>query len=182
MKQANIPGVPNPPSISGEAGKALFRLGRFFSRQSLPQRLVGQTESGVELSQILAVQAVEAGLEAGEQVTVGTVAQRLGLDPSTASRVVADAVRDGFLARAASQADGRRSLLELTQSGRALAADASDYQRSVFEAVTATWTEKERQTFARLFIKFADGVADVYKRRNDTDIKVLKSTDAPRKL
>ncbi len=154
MKQANISGVPDPLSPSGEAGKALFRLGRFFGRQSLPQSLVGRTESGVELSQILAVQAVEAGLESAQEITVGTVAQYLGLDPSTASRVIADAVRDGLLARAASQADGRRSLLELTQDGRALASAASSYQRSVFEAVTASWPDAERQEFARLFVRF----------------------------
>lgn len=168
MEQTGAPNTTDRSSIMGEAGKALFRLGRFFGRQALPQSLARRTESGVELSQILAVQAVEAGLEADQEVTVGTVAQHLGLDPSTASRVVADAVRDGLLARAASQADGRRSLLELTEDGRNLAAAACGYQRSVFETVTANWTEAERQEFARLFVRF---VAEAHQ-------KLLKDTPA----
>lgn len=146
-------------ALTTDAGKALFRLGRFLGRQSLPESLKTRTAGGIELSQILTVQAVEAVLEAGQEATVGAVALNLGLEPSTASRMVAEAVQHGLLARGASQTDGRRSLLELTQAGRTLAEDAADYQRSVFESVTDSWAAEERNEFARLFVVFVERLA-----------------------
>lgn len=73
--------------------------------------------------------------------------------------MVTEAVQNGLLARGASQADGRRSLLELTRTGRTLAEDAADYQRSVFESVTDSWTDEERNEFARLFVVFVKRLA-----------------------
>ncbi|MDP9374359.1 MAG: MarR family winged helix-turn-helix transcriptional regulator [Chloroflexota bacterium] len=144
-----------------DAGQALFRLGRIFSKQPLHQLLAQPTGCAVELSRILAVQAVGAGPEEPDrEVTVGVVADRLGVDPSTASRLVAETIRDGYLARAASPVDARRVPLELTPAGRALAEDARRYQRAVFEHVTRDWSERERDEFARLFVKFADAVAE----------------------
>lgn len=150
-------------AVLDNAGRALFRLGRIFSKQPLRQLLTQHTARAVELSRILVVQAVEAGsAEPGREVTVGAVAEHLGLDPSTASRLVAETIRAGYLARAASPADARRVRLALTDAGRALAEDARRYQRAVFEQVTADWSERERREFARLFIRFADAVAEAH--------------------
>lgn len=132
-----------------------------FDRQRVRKVLAGSTGRSVELSRILAVQAVEAGLEEpGGEVTVGAVAERLEIDQSTASRLVAEAIRDGYLSRAASEADGRRIRLELTEAGRKLAEDARRYQRSVFEDLTRDWSERDREEFARLLVKFADSAAE----------------------
>lgn len=139
----------------------LFRLGRAFSKQPLRQALAGQIGHAVELSRVLVVQAVEEGPRGpGREVTVGAVAEWLGVDPSTASRLVAEAIQDGYLARTASPADGRRARLALTTAGRALAGDARRYQRAVFEQVTRDWSARERDEFARLFIKFAAAVVE----------------------
>jgi DNA-binding MarR family transcriptional regulator len=148
------------PSVLDDAGRALFRLGRMFDRQRVRKVLARGSERSVELSRIFAVQAVEAGLaEPGDEVTVGAVAERLGIDQSTASRLVAETIREGYLSRAASEADGRRIRLELTEAGRKLAGDARRYQRSVFEDLTRDWPAHEREEFARLLAKFADSVA-----------------------
>lgn len=151
----------DPSSVFDDAGQALFRLGRAFGRQPAHRTLAEQTGQAVELSRILVVQAVEAGTEASDQeVTVGAVAARLGVDPSTASRLVAEAIQAGYLARATSPADARRARLGLTAAGRALAEGARRYQRAVFEQVTRDWPERERAEFARLFVKFAAAVAE----------------------
>src|SRR5687767_14098918 len=117
------------------AARALFGLGRTFARQSVRDQLREPSGRAVELSRVLIVQAVDEGVTApaegdstpdeggsgpGGEVTVGTVAERLGIDPSTASRLVADATRDGYLARSASARDGRRACLTLTEAGREL--------------------------------------------------------------
>jgi len=147
-------------AVLDRAGQALFRLGRLFGRQSLQQMLARRTGRAVELSRIFVVQAVEEGSSApGAAPTVGTVAERLGVDPSTASRLVAEALRDDYLARDPAPADARRAQLALTDAGRALAEDARRYQRAVFERVTEDWTAEERHEFARLFVRFADAVA-----------------------
>lgn len=143
-----------------DAGRALFRLGRMFDRQRVRRVLAGSTGRSVELSRILAVQSVEASLEEPDsEVTLGEVARRLEIDQSTASRLVAETIRDGYLSRTASEADGRRIRLELTEAGRELAEDARRYQRSVFEDLTLHWSNQDREEFARLLAKFADSVA-----------------------
>jgi len=143
-------------SILDEAGQALFRLGRMFSRQPMRQRVTEHSRRALELSRILVVQAVEAGsAEPGEEMTVGVVARWLDIDPSTASRLVSETIRAGYLSGAPSSTDARRTRLALTDAGLALAAAAQRYQRATFEHITRDWPDGERQEFARLFIKFA---------------------------
>lgn len=153
------------PALMDSAGQALFRLGRMFSKRPLQQVLTERSGRAIELSRVLVVQAVEAGPpETEPEVTVGVVAERLDIDPSTASRLVAETIRAGYLARGDASADGRRVPLVLTDVGRELAANARRYQRAVFEQVTRDWSERERQEFARLFIQFADSVTEARAR------------------
>ncbi len=145
-------------TILAEASRALFQLGRAFNK--LPQRQTvtrGSTQTA-EISQILVVQAVETATLAGESATVAAVAEALRIEPSTASRLVAQTIRAGYVARAVSPSDGRAAQLSLTPAGQALAANARHYQRAVFDQVTQDWSEAERQAFARLFVKFATAV------------------------
>jgi DNA-binding MarR family transcriptional regulator len=145
-----------PDALLDEASRALFDLGRFFARLPLRERLAG--EAGADRSRILASLAVDDGTAAGRDVSVGSVAERLGLDPSTASRLVGQAVAAGLLQRGPSPVDGRLARLALTPAGRDLVADARRYQRAVFDDVTRDWSDAERREFARLFVRFAAGV------------------------
>ncbi len=140
------------------ASRALFHLGRTFSKLPLRQILTQQTARAVELSQILVVQAVEAQTAHGATATVGAVAEALAIEPSTASRLVAQTIRAGYLARTVSQTDGRAAQITLTPAGQELAEEARRYQRAVFEKITRDWPADERQEFAHLFVKFADAV------------------------
>ncbi|MBP9234909.1 MAG: winged helix-turn-helix transcriptional regulator, partial [Hyphomonadaceae bacterium] len=85
------------------------------------------------------------------EVTVGFVAERLSVDPSRASRIVADAVDKGIVRRVASQSDSRRIVLELTQTGLAYALAIRKYKWKVFADALDQWSEKDLVTFARLF-------------------------------
>jgi DNA-binding MarR family transcriptional regulator len=150
--------LPEEASALDEASRTLFRLGRAFGRMPMSDLLEASAGRGTELSAILLVQAVEAAATRGGEVTIGGVAEQLGVDPSTASRLVAQSVQSGLLQRVASQVDGRARGLLLTQAGRALADGAARYQRAVFDAATIGWTEVEREEFARLFVRFADAI------------------------
>ena len=145
-----------------EAGRALFALIRLLGRPlggDAPATAAGRA---VELSRIMVAQAVEAAGDAGPPgaaVSVGAVAARLAIDPSTASRLVADALADGLLVATPDPADARRRHLALTAAGRALAADARRYQRDTFAAATADWPDADRHHFARRFVEFAAALA-----------------------
>ncbi|WP_344843515.1 MarR family winged helix-turn-helix transcriptional regulator [Nonomuraea dietziae] len=71
-------------------------------------------------------------VEAGGPVTVSTLAQALGVDQPRASRMVAAAVAGGLVSREADQSDGRRSVLVMTEAGRAAAEQAHEARRAVF--------------------------------------------------
>jgi DNA-binding MarR family transcriptional regulator len=89
-------------------------------------------------------------------VTVGAVAERLGIDPSTASRLVGHAIDAGFIARRPSPRDARRANLQLTDAGRRLKAVADQFRRAYLAEVLAGWTDAERAEFARLLTRFTD--------------------------
>jgi DNA-binding MarR family transcriptional regulator len=148
------------------AGQALIRRGRLFGRQPIVDLLAARNGRPVELSRVLVVQVVADasspanGDASQDEVTVGVVAARLGIDPSTASRLVAETVREGYLTRSASSIDARRTCLTLTEAGRALDASSRRFQRAVFELATDDWSAQDRLAFARLFVRFARAIAE----------------------
>ena len=148
-------------ALLAEAGAALFRLGRAFGRALPGGQPTDRTGRPVERSRIQVVQAVIAHDDdpARGAASVGTVADALGIDPSTASRLVAETIRDGYLSRTAAPADARRARLALTPAGRDLAGGARAYQRAIFERLTRDWPADERDRFATAFVAFAAGVA-----------------------
>lgn len=165
------------------AARALFSLGRTFARQSVRELVGERSGRAIDLSRVLVAQAVydeqdDAGSadragavdETIAEVSVGTVAERLGIDPSTASRLVADAVRDGYLVRSPSAHDARRVRLTLTETGRALAEASRHYQRQVFLEATTGWSEAERAEFARHFVRFAEAVTGRYAEIADRSV------------
>ncbi|MEU8380512.1 MarR family transcriptional regulator [Streptosporangium sp. NPDC048865] len=150
-----------------DGGPALFRVVRFWSRRWAGRASEELTGEQRHVQHILVVEAVAANARpagaapvagAYEAVTVGTVAHRLGLDHSGASRMVRDAVEAGYLARATAERDRRRASLRLTESGRELLAGARQWQHRMFEELTASWAEQDRRRFAGYLQRLADEV------------------------
>jgi DNA-binding MarR family transcriptional regulator len=112
--------------------------------------------SGKDLSRNLVLNVVA---ERRDETTVGAVAEELGVDRSVASRMVTDCIQHGYLLRAASQQDGRRTVLRLTSEGEGLRARFAKEQRQAFERITRDWPEEERLQFARLLVKYVDASA-----------------------
>ncbi|MFJ4654763.1 MarR family winged helix-turn-helix transcriptional regulator [Nocardia sp. NPDC088792] len=105
---------------------------------------------------IQVVEAVAAALRTGDEATVTTVAEQLGLDHSGASRMVRDAIAAGHLARLDSTHDRRRVVLQLTSDGNNLLTASHDWQRHCFDQLTATWSEPDRHRFAGYLQRLAD--------------------------
>ncbi|MFE2411674.1 MarR family winged helix-turn-helix transcriptional regulator [Kitasatospora sp. NPDC057904] len=146
--------APDPALTAIE--RAMVRIRRNQTRRSLGKLVTAQLGRDVDLSHSVVVDAVEEEPDhPGQEVTVGLVAERLAVDPSRASRLVAASVEAGYVRRVASQADSRRICLELTEEGRELAALSHRVRQEYFGTITDGWTVQERSDFARLLTKFA---------------------------
>ena len=120
-----------------ELDAVLVRVRRLLHQPAYRRRLLEGLGTDVALGTLRAVRAVEQ-TGAGEP-TIGEVAESLGIDPSTASRAVDDAVARGFVARRPCDDDRRRQRLQLTDAGRALMARTTTVRRGLLAEVTGDW-------------------------------------------
>ena len=106
----------------------LVTLRRLFQRKELAELWAAAFGEATQLdyTELRLLDAVAMS----QPTTVGDVAQRLGIDPSRASRQVARAVASGLLGRRAEQADGRKVVLAVTRHGAALQRRGSDLTRA----------------------------------------------------
>jgi len=93
-----------------------------------------------------------------QPTTVGEIAQRLGIDPSRASRQVARAIERGVLRRIVDAQDGRKVVLEVTKAGAGIQRRGSDLTRARISLAVADWSAADRAKFAKLFRRFAEGM------------------------
>ena len=145
----------------------MFHHVRRVVKGDVPQSLLDELGTDLETTQFHALSALTRirhgyGRAGPEEPTVGLLAEELAVDPSRASRIASDLVERGYLARAVSQADGRRSVLELTEKAGHLfeAFHMAKWQRMM--RVYQGWTTEEIVAFARLFAKYQGGMAEQY--------------------
>ncbi|WP_284739981.1 MarR family winged helix-turn-helix transcriptional regulator [Amycolatopsis sp. RTGN1] len=127
--------------------------------------------SGRDLSRNLVLNVVA---DAPGELTVGGLAAEMGVAQPVASRTVAAGIAEGLLRRAASQADGRRTVLELTERGEAERIRFAAEQREAFEDITAAWSPEDRAQFARLLVRYTADAGAWSRRRKaveDDDIR-----------
>ena len=147
-----------------------FQFMRRVMKGDVPQSLMEELNAGVEATQFHALSAIlriqqGCGLARAQEVTVGLLAEELNLDPSRASRIAADLVERGLLARAVSQTDGRRSVLVPTEAAGALlqAFLRAKWQRMM--KLFSTWSEADILAFSTLFARYNAGMRAQYPGR-----------------
>ncbi|WP_158892526.1 MarR family winged helix-turn-helix transcriptional regulator [Amycolatopsis anabasis] len=144
-------------------GPALFRLVRFWSRRWAPDVVQQLDENAPEtwtVQNLFVIQAVHGAAEAGAEVTVAEVARQLGLDRSVASRMITDAIRDGFVHRDTSDRDARRAQLSLTDAAKPFLDSAQEHQQRAFDELVARWPAEDRRRFAGYLRRLAAEVLD----------------------
>jgi DNA-binding MarR family transcriptional regulator len=160
----------------------LQRWRRRAMRREMGHKALIDLKAGIDLAQLDVLIAIEGPTpefgEASGETMIATVAERLGIDPSRASRVVSEMVERGFARRAVSQADARRTIIELTERGRARA-----YKFLVMGDFFSGWSAEDLAVFVPLLQRFAswnEGMGRSAEKFADDIEELSKSIQAPR--
>ena len=148
----------------------MTRMRLMTGRRMIGRLAIQNVAPGLELSHLDVLDAVRRVEIAGE-VTVGAIADIMRIDPSRASRIVAEMVSRGVLRRKASQADARRIVVVLTALGQRLVSEIQAQKLSVVEGIVADWPAEDVEAFSRLFDQFVSGFEQAFQAR-------YKETDA----
>ncbi|MEU0156074.1 MarR family winged helix-turn-helix transcriptional regulator [Micromonospora fulviviridis] len=152
--------------ITDEHDQVLDAVGAAFARLRRRTALI-DVDPPVTRKDMTRNQVINIVDEAAGEITVGGVAEQLAVDPSVASRLVTECINDGYLVRKASQRDGRRTVLELSEAGVRLRDRFRRQHRQAFVKITHDWPELKRLTFARLLIEYADASVALTNQRHD---------------
>jgi DNA-binding MarR family transcriptional regulator len=149
--------VPAEPGWSDEESEAAFRqLGdrvieatQVWSRSRRRERLQRDlyTVDGVQLSlgQVDALETIARG-----SVRMHVLADSLGIDPSTATRVVTPLVRHGLVERSVDESNRRFVTLTATESGLAAAQRIMQERRQLMREVLVSMAPERRLLLADL--------------------------------
>jgi DNA-binding MarR family transcriptional regulator len=137
----------------------MTRFRRNMARREFARTVMGRLDSDLDLAHLDVMSAVsgfacEPAAPAGE-VTVGFVAEQMAIDPSRASRLVAEVVDRGYVRRVASQQDSRRICLELTPKGEQFIDAFREMKWDTFARSLGSWSEADLVTFAKLLDRFS---------------------------
>ncbi len=93
----------------------------------------------------------------GDGASVNELAAAIGVDQPRASRVVADCVARGLVTKETDPTDARRSVIALTDAGRAVLDERRRERRAAVEQALQGFTVEERAQFAELLARFVAG-------------------------
>ncbi|HEY5923224.1 MAG TPA: MarR family winged helix-turn-helix transcriptional regulator [Kofleriaceae bacterium] len=136
--------------------RSLVTLRRLFQRKELAELWAATfgEDTRLDYTELRLLDAVGIAAPA----TVGQIAQRLGIDPSRASRQVTGAIKRGLLRRRAEPGDARKVVVEITATGAALQRRGSELTRARITLALDRWSAADRAEFAALFDRFTVGM------------------------
>lgn len=94
--------------------------------------------------------------QAGRSLGVSAIGESIGVDQPRASRLVSQGVELGLLRREADPDDARRTLIALTDKGRAISSRFRGAQRENVDLALDGFTDEERALLAQLLSRLAD--------------------------
>lgn len=146
--------------VLGRLDDALLRLRRVTAAPPPAFVVEGGGASGSAPVTASTVLVVDACARAEGEVSVGEVARALGVEHSTASRLIDRAVGGGFVTRGSSSVDARRVALTLTPAGAALHERAAAFRRGRLGRVVGDWPADDVRALAALLERFAADATD----------------------
>jgi DNA-binding MarR family transcriptional regulator len=155
-------------------------------KRELGHRALQDLKIDIDLAQLDVLVAIEApvdefGEQAGGETMVGSVAERLAIDPSRASRIVSEMVDGGYARRAVSQADARRSIIELTPRGQAIVEAVRAYKFLIMGHFLADWSAEDLAQFVPMLQRFGRWAdhTELGSERFAAEIETLAKSLAP---
>ena len=147
---------------------------RVLAKSRLITRLtLGKSGADLDIAYLDMIELVGRCARKGQEVTVGTVAELMRIDPSRASRAVAQLVDQGHFQRGVSQEDARRSVLVLTDKGQKVLRDKVEIKLSLISKIVEDWPEEDVARFSELYSRFLDDfervAADQLRDQQDAD-------------
>lgn len=160
---------------------------RRITKRELGRRAIEKLGLPVEQGQLDVLFAIAApghslDPEPATETMVATIAERLSIDPSRASRMVAEMVEAGYARRAVSQSDARRTIVELTEKGEAIVEAVQSYKWLLMADYFSSWPQEDLTVFVPLLERFADWFGDVdasETRLSDRIAEIARSVEGP---
>ncbi|WP_227980356.1 MarR family winged helix-turn-helix transcriptional regulator [Nocardia spumae] len=136
--------------VTDQIGQQLIRLGRIRERTNAQVAAASQGEVDASAYRII------FRLLSDGPMRSGTLAEAMYSDASTISRQVAGLVKRGLLRREADPADGRASVLIVTDAGREMAIHLRARRNEMISRILTGWNDADRHQFADLLLRFVD--------------------------
>ncbi len=149
------------PALIERLDRALLRMRRTVVRPETNSVPIPALQHPVDLAKVMACLVISdvRGLDDPPQpVTVKDVALALGLEHSTASRLLAETEAEGLIQRGTDPADRRRTVVQLTSTGDVVVAQSSAIRAWAIDLMLAEWDPTELHSFAELVEKFTSTI------------------------
>ncbi len=140
---------------------AMFRFHRRFAKGELMAqalRRLGLDLESAGFQALTAVARISNGFhsESAQPATIGLIGEELSVDPSRASRLVSDLVSAGLVRREAAQDDGRKSVIALTDKGRALLLNMLELKWKRLLGIFAAWSDDDLASLSKGLTRYLD--------------------------
>ncbi|MBD8893255.1 MarR family winged helix-turn-helix transcriptional regulator [Roseibium litorale] len=143
-------------SLIERIGLTMARYRVLAKSRLITRMTLGRMGADLDIAYLDMMELVGRCARKGQEVTVGTVAELMRIDPSRASRAVAQLVDQGYFHRDVSQEDARRSVLFLTDKGQKVLHDKVEVKLGLISRIVEDWPEEDIARFADLYGRFLD--------------------------
>lgn len=165
------PAADEPDTLDPQQVEVLRRMGRAWreirrgaTAGEVRDVIYGMGGSAIEPGQMDALDVII--LEG--QHTMGEIAERLRIDPSTATRAVQRLIKDGLAERNVDETDARVVTVSPTERGRKIHADVARRRREVLLGIIDHFPEADREALADTLERFVAALDDVIAARKRT--------------
>jgi DNA-binding MarR family transcriptional regulator len=138
--------------VLDELDELLVRVRLAHQRPSWRRHLLEGSTHRLGLADLRVLRAVERVTDP----SIRDVADQLGIEHSSASRAVASVVERGFLTRSSAAGDQRRTVLELTTTGRRALEEMTSRRRALVAETVVDWVPADLVRLTELLGRLAD--------------------------
>jgi len=140
-------------SVSAELERSLTQVARLILRLEVPQTALAKGESIDRAGYWLLVR-----LSSQSPIRLSELADTVSLDLSTVSRQMRDLVACGLVVKVPDPADGRASLLSLSERGWSVLGAVSEARRQALADAMGGWSDEERTVLAGGLLRLEAGL------------------------